>query len=330
MAQGTTWRIIRRARLAVTAALAGLVLLPSAALATVDQLVPQALELEKQGKPGDAFVLLSPQSATRAGDPDFTATGLTSITLPVFAFLGPASLNGAATRMHDGFYQLQGRISGATGISRQDRIYAIGPLFLIDRRDTQADASLGLRYVLVSGISLRPRVDGLIGWTRWSGGTTTTGTTIASNGGGSMIWRAQVSNLPISGKATYDLAGYTQPVSAGGTLTPGMVSSARLAVDFSTSKVGFEASLTTGGSAYTMQSTGGVAAPSLALTATGTFTSLGNMAVSGNGCSGSGCGGRASGFPSGSGGAVAGLAYTFSSAQSGGVDVNGAIAFRKQ
>jgi len=53
-----------------------------------------------------------------------TATGLTSITLPVFAFLGPASLNGAATRMDDGFYQLQGGLSGATGISRQDRVYA--------------------------------------------------------------------------------------------------------------------------------------------------------------------------------------------------------------
>lgn len=229
LAQGNTRRIAWRARLAAATVLTGLLLAPSAALATVDQLVLQALELEKQGKPGDAFVLLSAQSVTRAGDPDFdyafglaaadsnhpgeaiaafqrvlavqpdnsraraeiarvyamagdvdsaraafdtvqndptvpdpvrarigklvrdydrqiagggssvtgfaeaeagydsninTATGLTSITLPVFAFLGPASLNGAATRMHDGFYQLQGGISGATGISRQDRVYA--------------------------------------------------------------------------------------------------------------------------------------------------------------------------------------------------------------
>ena len=53
-----------------------------------------------------------------------TATGLTSITLPVFAFLGPASLSGAATRMDDGYYQVQAGLSGATGISRQDRVYA--------------------------------------------------------------------------------------------------------------------------------------------------------------------------------------------------------------
>ncbi len=205
-------------------------LLPSApALASVDPLVLQALALEEQGKPADAFALLIDQSATRAGDPDFdyafglaaadsnhpgeaiaafqrvlavepansraraeiarvyamagdvdsaraafntvqndptvpdpvrsrigklvrdydrqiagggqsltgfaeaeagydsnvnTATGLTSITLPIFAFLGPASLNGAATRMHDEFYQLQGGVSGATGVTRQDRIYA--------------------------------------------------------------------------------------------------------------------------------------------------------------------------------------------------------------
>ena len=207
----------------------GAALAASPAWATVDPLVSQALALEQQGKPGEAFILLAPQAATRAGDPDFdyalglaaadshhpgeaiaafervlavqpdnsraraeiarvyamsgdidsardafdtvqndptvpdpvrnrigklvrdydrqiggggtsltgfgeaeagydsnvnTATGLTSITLPIFAFLGPASLNGAATRMHDGFYQLQGGISAASGLSRQDKVYA--------------------------------------------------------------------------------------------------------------------------------------------------------------------------------------------------------------
>ena len=51
------------------------------------------------------------------------ATSATSITLPVFAFLGPASLSGAATRMDVGNYQAQGGISAATGLSRQDRAY---------------------------------------------------------------------------------------------------------------------------------------------------------------------------------------------------------------
>ncbi|RYY22630.1 MAG: DUF560 domain-containing protein [Sphingomonadales bacterium] len=53
-----------------------------------------------------------------------TATGLSSITLPIFAFLGPATLTGPATRMHDGYYQMQAGLSGSTGVSRQTRVYA--------------------------------------------------------------------------------------------------------------------------------------------------------------------------------------------------------------
>ena len=52
------------------------------------------------------------------------ATGLTSLTLPVFAFLGPATLAGPATRMHDGYAQLQAGLSGSTGLSRQTKLYA--------------------------------------------------------------------------------------------------------------------------------------------------------------------------------------------------------------
>jgi len=53
-----------------------------------------------------------------------TATGLSAITLPVFAFLGPAALTGPATRMDDGYYQFQAGLSGSTGVSRQTRLYA--------------------------------------------------------------------------------------------------------------------------------------------------------------------------------------------------------------
>ena len=52
------------------------------------------------------------------------ATSLGSITLPVFAFLGPASLNGAARRQDDGYSQLQGGLSAGTGLSRQTRGFA--------------------------------------------------------------------------------------------------------------------------------------------------------------------------------------------------------------
>lgn len=53
-----------------------------------------------------------------------TATGLSSITLPVFAFLGPAALTGPATRMDDGYYQFQAGLSGSTAVSRQTKLYA--------------------------------------------------------------------------------------------------------------------------------------------------------------------------------------------------------------
>ena len=49
------------------------------------------------------------------------ATGLNAITLPVFAFLGPATLSGNATRQGDGFGQVQAGLSIGTGLSRQTR-----------------------------------------------------------------------------------------------------------------------------------------------------------------------------------------------------------------
>lgn len=67
-----------------------------------------------------------------------TATGLTSITLPVFAFLGPATLAGQATRTHDGYGQLQAGVSASTGLSRQTRLY--GSLLGTSRDDFGSNA----------------------------------------------------------------------------------------------------------------------------------------------------------------------------------------------
>ena len=52
-----------------------------------------------------------------------TATGLTSLTLPLFSFLGPAQLGGGATRTGKPFAQIQGGISGETPLSRRDRLF---------------------------------------------------------------------------------------------------------------------------------------------------------------------------------------------------------------
>jgi tetratricopeptide (TPR) repeat protein len=52
-----------------------------------------------------------------------SATDATSITLPAFAFLGPATLNGAARGQNDGFYQLQAGLSGSAALGRNTRAY---------------------------------------------------------------------------------------------------------------------------------------------------------------------------------------------------------------
>jgi tetratricopeptide (TPR) repeat protein len=53
-----------------------------------------------------------------------SATNLTSIMLPVFAFLGPATLGGSATRIGQGFAQGQAGVSAQIGLGRQTRLYA--------------------------------------------------------------------------------------------------------------------------------------------------------------------------------------------------------------
>jgi tetratricopeptide (TPR) repeat protein len=52
-----------------------------------------------------------------------TATDAISITLPLFAFLGPANLNGAAREQEAGFFQIQSGLSGSTPLSRQTRLF---------------------------------------------------------------------------------------------------------------------------------------------------------------------------------------------------------------
>ncbi|UZK67490.1 tetratricopeptide repeat protein [Sphingomonas sp. M1-B02] len=51
------------------------------------------------------------------------ATDETSILLPAFAFLGPATLNGAATERGEPFVQLQGGVSASTPLGRQTRLF---------------------------------------------------------------------------------------------------------------------------------------------------------------------------------------------------------------
>lgn len=52
------------------------------------------------------------------------ATAAGTITLPVFAFLGPATLGGTARRTESAFGQIQGGVSIQSALSRQTRIFA--------------------------------------------------------------------------------------------------------------------------------------------------------------------------------------------------------------
>lgn len=52
------------------------------------------------------------------------ATDLTTITIPLFSFLGPGTLGAGARAQGDEFYEIQGGISGVAAIGRQDRVFA--------------------------------------------------------------------------------------------------------------------------------------------------------------------------------------------------------------
>lgn len=179
---------------------------------------------------------------------------------------------------------------------------------------------------------------GAIGWTRWSGGTTTalvagrTTGTIPENGGQHIVWGKQLTNAPTNGTATYSLAGSTKPTVNDGSITPGSLTAGSLAVDFGTMKVGYDMTVQFGGTSYGYQSRGGAAAPSLAITSGGRFTSSFRDSegplVTGNGCTGTNCYAETFGFLTGSGASHAGLTYHFLAGPSGSI-LNGAAVFAR-
>lgn len=52
-----------------------------------------------------------------------SATDLTTVTIPLFAFLGPGTLGAGAREQDDEFYELAGGLSGVTAVGRQDRLF---------------------------------------------------------------------------------------------------------------------------------------------------------------------------------------------------------------
>jgi hypothetical protein len=179
---------------------------------------------------------------------------------------------------------------------------------------------------------------GIIGWTRWAGGSPQgpgEGTAaIPVNGGIGRIWGALATVVPTAGVATYDLAGSTAVVAANGTLAPGAIQTANLAVDFGQRKVGFASTFSLGGVNYAVGSAGGVAAPAMPLGVNNEFYStapgVGQLVtVTGNGCTPSACPAGAVGFLAGPGAGYAGLTFNFYSPDAVGF-AGAAIAFGKR
>ena len=52
------------------------------------------------------------------------ATDLTTVTIPLFIFLGPGTLGAGARSQDDEFYEVRGGVSGVAAIGRQDRLFA--------------------------------------------------------------------------------------------------------------------------------------------------------------------------------------------------------------
>ena len=173
--------------------------------------------------------------------------------------------------------------------------------------------------------------DGIVGWTRWAGGTLagSSSVTIPANGGGGFVYGVPVTNLPTSGTGMYNMVGATAVVVTDGSLAPGTVSSASLSVDFAARKVGFQAAMTIGGQNYTAETNGGIAARAFTLTSSGLFSSAGNWTVTGNGCSATAnCAGRVAGFLAGPGASHAGLGLFFNPAPGSSLTASTAIGFK--
>ncbi|WP_017672047.1 tetratricopeptide repeat protein [Blastomonas sp. AAP53] len=110
-----------------------------------------------------------------------TATDATSVTLPLFAFLGPANLNGAARQQDAGFYQIQAGISGSLPLGRQTRLFASALGNWRDNIDSrfvdQASVvgTVGIAHSLANGDVISGSAQGQRFWLGRNGFRTSTG-----------------------------------------------------------------------------------------------------------------------------------------------------------
>jgi hypothetical protein len=156
-------------------------------------------------------------------------------------------------------------------------------------------------------------VDGVIAWGRWIGqinlttGGTTTSVNLSSNDGLHYVTGlpTPAASMPTGVIYTYDLIGATRPTLANASIAPGVLNSASLVGNFSTSQVSVNLSATAGGSTFTGSAAGTIT--SSTFLATGTATALVGTGAT-LGCS-SICSVNVNGFFSGTGATHAGIVY---------------------
>jgi trimeric autotransporter adhesin len=191
----------------------------------------------------------------------------------------------------------------------------------------QADGRLSQYQAIGRGTATDHENGGIasvIGWTRWSGGTDSAGAVLPENGGRSIIWAAPATAVPTSGTANYTVSGGTAVTESTGSLAPGSVTAAHLTVNFATNQLGYDVTFGINSKQFSFESTGGVAAPSISISA-------GNGYIFNDFHLGPG-GSQASvnGFLAGAGASHAGIAFGYyGGAQTNGLQVNGVIAFTK-
>ncbi|MGV8928845.1 MAG: hypothetical protein ACOH1E_03775 [Brevundimonas sp.] len=183
-------------------------------------------------------------------------------------------------------------------------------------------------------------VAGIIGWTRWAGGTTggvnPGPSEFPINSGEHIVTGTPATNLPASGTVEYALIGSTQPTIRDGSLDPGTFSG-RLAVAFgAVPHVGFEFDVSIGGHAYAINSPGGIADPmqGAAVDVSGDerfnmLWALPQTPVIGDGpvCQGDrACVANVQGFLAGDGASHVGAVYTFGAGTGSGPGYVGGVA----
>lgn len=174
-------------------------------------------------------------------------------------------------------------------------------------------------------------IAGVIGWTRWAGGTTAgfDPHSYSATSGIGLIWGSPATAVPTAGTASYAMIGATAPQifdSNTSATSLGAVKSASLGVDFGTRKLGVAGVITAAGTDYAFTSAGGVGAPSIALTVANGYSGSGSV-TGGTNTAATPAKIDLAGFLAGPGASAAALTYGFNATSR--LNVSGTISFKK-